>query len=512
MDTAAAAPAPSGVLARGGAWLAAESGLVVLAAAYAAFWAAAAPLLLQADSWLTFLGGREIIARGIPHDDGLTVMTSGRTWIDQQWLAQLVFYWVVSIGGVTLAVLLSVALLLSPLAFAIAFARQRAATVRSIVLIAILCVPYVTSFLRAQLFSHVLFVILVALLAAESRAPSRRILLVFPMLALWANLHGAALLGAALVALLGLCELARLPRPRARGRMTWARASVLVLAPWPCLLATPYGLSIAEYYRATLGNPGLAEAIDEWKPPVFLTFSGFPFFVLAGLALVLVARRSAALTRFELSALALTLVGSLAALRSITWFAYASLMFLPALLERAGKQSHAPRRAWLPVASAAAATGLALVTHGTSAIQLENRSALRWPEAVPARLADVLREDPGARVFASHEFGDWLLYARPELRGRLAFDGRWELLSPPEIRSVVDYFEQAGGDWEALSRGYRVLVFNAATQPHLDETYGSREGVSELFRNERVVVYVRPRTDARQIGLSSPQVRPSGPD
>src|SRR5262249_52767089 len=50
---------------------------------------------------------------------------------------------------------------------------------------------------RAQLVSLALFPLLVLLLREEARRPSRRIWLLVPLVALWSNLHGGVLLGAA---------------------------------------------------------------------------------------------------------------------------------------------------------------------------------------------------------------------------------------------------------------------------------------------------------------------------
>ena len=51
--------------------------------------------------------------------------------------------------------------------------------------------------IRGQLFSLPLFAACALLLRAETREPSRRIWLLVPLLALWGNLHGAVLTGAA---------------------------------------------------------------------------------------------------------------------------------------------------------------------------------------------------------------------------------------------------------------------------------------------------------------------------
>src|SRR4051812_39232915 len=59
--------------------------------------------LVGVDSWLTFLAGREIWQNGLPHREVLTTMAAGRTWTDQQWLAQIGFYSLERLGGVGLA-------------------------------------------------------------------------------------------------------------------------------------------------------------------------------------------------------------------------------------------------------------------------------------------------------------------------------------------------------------------------------------------------------------------------
>ena len=51
-----------------------------------------APSIVVGDTWLTLAMGREVVEQGLPHTEHLTVLGDGRTWTDQQWLAQVVFY------------------------------------------------------------------------------------------------------------------------------------------------------------------------------------------------------------------------------------------------------------------------------------------------------------------------------------------------------------------------------------------------------------------------------------
>jgi hypothetical protein len=270
------------------------------------------------------------------------------------------------IGGIRLALAATIVLLLAPVALALALARRRGASAASIVPFALLPILDFSSILRAQLFSQLLFVVLLGLLLAESRRRSRRIMLAFPLLALWANLHGAALVGAVLVSLLGLHEL--------RTRRT-IRAFALVVAPWPCLVATPYGLATVGYYRGLFGNPVIRAIETEWRAPTFASVMGFALFVLAGAAVALVARRPRDLNPFELGVLAFTLVGAMLAVRSIPWFAYACLVLLPPLVERTWRRrplQATPTALGLVVAiTAGAAASAALLL----AVKLLSRSA-----------------------------------------------------------------------------------------------------------------------------------------
>jgi hypothetical protein len=459
-----------------------ERHLVTVCGALIAFWAFFAPYWLEADTWLTLLGGREIHARGIPRTDELAVITHGQQWVDQQWLAQIFFWNVNRLGGIRLDLLVTVALLVAPLVLAVRFARRRGASPISIVPFLALSALPLTSFLRAQLLSQLLFVVLLALLVRESREPSRRVFLVFPLLVLWANLHGAVVEGAALVALLGACELV--------ARRPWPRAAVLLVAPWLCVVATPYGLDTLGYYKAMLANPVLRATETEWMSPTLTNRYGIVLFLLACAGVALVAKRPRDLTRFELAALVLTLAGAMLAVRSIAWFAYACLMLLPPLREAVRKPVAAPepnRLLALPalVMAAVAFAGIAMI-----ALAPISTLTRLWPPEAAAAVRQVTSEDPNARVLAANRYGDWLLYEIPELRGRVAFDGRFELLETEQAKQVVDYFWQIG-DWERLSDGYRVIVLDPKLQPDLVKTYEARRDIRVLYRDARFVVYDR---------------------
>jgi hypothetical protein len=189
-------------------WLERESLLIVVLALYAGVVTVALPQELSQDGWLALVCGREVAQHGLPSHDALNVLTMGARWTDQQWLGQLALYGL----GVRGALLAHAAVVTAALAGAAAYARRAGASVNAVARVAVLVVATLGLLpMRTQTFGYALFVAVLALLCADVRRPGRRVLWVLPLLALWANVHGSVLLGAALVGLRALFGLRRAP-------------------------------------------------------------------------------------------------------------------------------------------------------------------------------------------------------------------------------------------------------------------------------------------------------------
>ena len=85
-----------------------EGYLIGTASFFLAFLCFMSHWLLMSDSWLTLVGGRELVAHGIPQYDQLAVVSHGHTWVDQQWLAQLAYWGIYSATGLRGAVLATI--------------------------------------------------------------------------------------------------------------------------------------------------------------------------------------------------------------------------------------------------------------------------------------------------------------------------------------------------------------------------------------------------------------------
>ena len=447
---------------------------------------------VASDSWYSLLGGRIVARSGLPHHDTLTVLTLGRNWVDQQWLAQLGLYALWSVGGWRLTGVIGVLLYLAAFTVTAVAARRRGASDRSVAII--LAFGYVTGLantvLRAQIWTYALFALLLALLLADARRPSRRVFLVFPLLVLWANLHGSVVVGAALVSLSGLTL--ALPAVRSRSRSgPWWRAGALVALPWLCILVSPYGLALPGYYHSVLDNPTLSHSVSEWAGA---TLRGQPIFFVSLLGGLWLATRSrSALTLFEQLALWLCALLGLLAVRNIVWYALLAAAVLPAALDAAWPPSGAPRRTRinLPLAGAALAAALislaGLASHGRS---FWERS---FPRAALAPVAKAARQDPSLRVFADERYADWLLFNDPALTGRVAYDIRFELLPTRTFEQIVTFRSEHGYDWQAITRGYRLLVLDPVGDSGAVTLFEKMRGTKVLYRDRNVVVLERPR-------------------
>ena len=448
--------------------------LVSLVCGYVVVLLVALPQELVQDSWLTLVDGREVARHGLPSTDHLTVWTRGVRWVDQQWLAQLVFYRLEELGGVRLVLLVHVALLGTAFACALA-AGRRTASARSVGFVALgtaFVAPWALQ-MRAQSLAFPLFVALLWLLREDSRSPSRRVFLVVPLLALWANLHGTVLLGAMLVGLHAL----------AHGRKRLLRATTLLVLTAASLLASPYAFALPHYYRTLLLNARLHWFIDEWRPGAPSQKTAL-FYLLCAAAIWLVARHGRCLTRFERAALAATLLNGVLAIRGIPWFGLTCLVLLPPLVD----QALPPRESRARSGPALAAIGAALVALAFAASRPPTWYLREWPTAAAPHIAALADRDPAALVLSDDRYADWLLWTEPQLRGRIAYDVRFELFTGGQFERLFRYRNRIGDDWRQAQHGYRILALDRSVGDAIAKAVQTRDGYRLVYRDTSIAV------------------------
>ncbi len=409
-----------------------------------------APSIVVGDTWLTLMAGREVVDHGLPDTEHLTVLGDGRTWTDQQWLAQVLFYAAHGLAGMRAVILLGVALVLLALGArdrdrARRAARRRARPSSSAVL-AVLAGPWGWT-LRAQTAALPLFAgVLWLLVDASRRGARRRTLLVLPLLVLWANLHGSVVLGAGLTCSSGSSSWCAHAGSRgSRSRSSPSRPLTV--------LASPYGTKLIAYYDLMLVDAPFAPILREWQwSSPSATTALFWLLALVAVGLLAMRRCRSRLTFYELAVLLVTFVGAVQAVRGVIWFALAAAAILPLALD--GVLTKADVDAPRSTASSRSRRSRASPSQCSRSSHAPRRGSSRSGRSSASRRCAQATRDPNARLWATDGTADWLLWRIPDLRGRIAYDVRFELYDGPALDRIVDYGRGYGG-WRAHCRRLR---------------------------------------------------------
>jgi hypothetical protein len=173
------------------------------------------------------------------------------------------------------------------------------------------------------------------------------------------------------------------------------------------------------------------------------------------------------------------------AVRGVIWFALAAAAILPVALDGLLTKGDVEAPKLNRVISLAALAGLALATLVFVA-RPASWFVSQWPEARIAAVREATR-DPNVRVWATDGTADWLLWRIPDLRGRLAYDVRFELYDKPTLDRIVDYNARAG-DWRRSLAGYRVVIVDH--RRHL-QALAAEPGARVVFRDDEIAVLDR---------------------
>ena len=234
----------------------------------------------------------------------------------------------------------------------------------------------------------------------------------------------------------------------------------LIVAPWVCVLITPYGLDLPGYYQRVLDNPRLRDASSEWAAT---TISGQPMFfalVIASVVVVVtVAARRGLTSRFPLAVLGLTSVFGLLAVRNVVWFALASAAILPVLLDGAWPDE-APRRRRLNLGLALTGIALAIGIGVWASPRADGWVDRSYPTTLAAAVTRLRSLTGELRSSSNEQYADWLLNQDPALTGRIAYDIRFEVIGGRELDRIVAFRREIGANWQATVQPFGLVVLS----------------------------------------------------
>ena len=215
------------------------------------------------DLWGHIQFGRDIVEqRAIPTEDPYS-FTSDRSWINHEWLAEVIFYLAWAAGGALglnifkLLVVMSVGLIVA------GAARASGATPRVELILVVIAVVFTyprMQYVRPQLFSVICFALLLRSLWRFETGGVRNLLWLPLLFVFWTNTHGGWLVG---VGTFGVWSAAKTLTSNHASTTKAAVAGVGVVSVAGTLL-NPYGIGLWRFLLETVGFQ--RSDIVEWLP------------------------------------------------------------------------------------------------------------------------------------------------------------------------------------------------------------------------------------------------------
>jgi hypothetical protein len=451
----------------------------------------------QADTWWQLRAGQDIVASGqVSLVDRYSYTAAGQPWPDHEWLWQVVTYGLYRAGGMPLLTAVCAALIVAAFVLASSLAEgpfgQRLGL---FVLAVMLCGP--GAGVRPQLFT------LLALMTTVVLVVRRREWALPPLFLLWANMHGAVVLGGVVLA-----AATALAAVRREGRRL-ARLAAASAASGALMLITPLGRGLFTFIGESMER-SRENDITEWRSALQWAPRPLAFCVAAALLVLLAARRWRRLSGFAdhfvviCALLFVPIAGR--AVRNIGAFALLALPAASRLLTlREGEPDRVVGRVQRFLADlVSAAAGDARPSRARDARNLvlmavagavfvgvawsRPLDSLDWNPVSPAAAATI-RACPG-RVFNEYSEGGYLIWFVPAQP--VFIDGRQDPYSLEFLRRA----NFAHGDRTARAALFAQYGIRcAALSPRsLLAPVLRAEGWSESYADERWVVLTRPRS------------------
>lgn len=264
--------------------------------------------------WQLRTGDWIVAHHAAPHRDMFSWTETGRPWVAHEWLSFAILALAYRAGGfagtwIFLALMMAI---VWQFHFALALKRMRndrlaGAPLTAFIVTAgsaIVASPFFQP--RPQLFTYLFLLITTWLVteARESKGRSRRVWLLVPLFAVWANLHSGVILGAGVVFLYALGDVARVlwmksvrrrPAEDADASLrTSAQLAFVGAAGLAAILLTPYSYHEYENFVATILNDKAMNIVTEWKSVDFRGSFGHQleiFLAVAAYALIFTRRK-----------------------------------------------------------------------------------------------------------------------------------------------------------------------------------------------------------------------------
>ncbi|MGA3240631.1 MAG: hypothetical protein ABSG03_30540 [Bryobacteraceae bacterium] len=437
-------------------------------------------VLADGDTGWHIRAGEWIAAHhAVPTHDIFSYSKPDAVWYAWEWLSDLLFAGLNAHGGMAAVALAAILLISTVITILFLLARQKSNAVVAIALTALAVVPSSIHWLaRPHLFTMFFLVLFYAALervrAGRTRLAGIPYLAILPAATiLWTNLHGGFVAGIVMVCAYGCGEFLQfaLSSDREAGHAALTRGLRYLACAFACLAASlvnPYTFHLHQHVIAYLRDPYYALHISEFfslsfHHPIAIFFEAM-LLLGAGAAfqsfkkgsytegvLLLVWAHAALLSTRNIPLFMIIAVPPVAAMLS-DWLAGAPDFNVAGWLRAAARKfntvaadlTETDRIGRLHVLSAA---GVLLVAALLFSPNPPKKFRAEFdPKNYPASAVSMIARDPGARVFAPDQWGDYLIY-KLYPHTRVFVDGRSDFYGPDFVQKSVDALNVKYG-WE----------------------------------------------------------------
>lgn len=435
--------------------------------------------------------------RTVPLTDVFSYTRAGSPIVAHEWLAQLVLGVAHRVAGFNGIGLLTAIMVSAPWVIVSRTLLRRGVPVSAVIPLSLLgAVASVVHWAaRPHVFTFVFFAYWVIALADYEQGRRKSVYALIPLTLIWANTHGAFIVGFVLVGMYLVAAL--LDRARARAR----HLSLVLGASIVASLANPNGLRLIAKSFGYIGDDFLLRFTTEYNSPDFHLKGFWPFLliVLLGVVLSLPRRNSGRILFVGWAALAMY------SFRNVPLFA---LIAIPLLAEQliATMQSHPEflgrPRAWLAHRGEPWSEVNRTVIGGTMSLFVvlvvglmmgpaERESPFFFRQDLfPIETMDVLAAaPPGDRVFNQFAWGGYLLYCCwPDIE--VFIDGQTDFYGPELTREYEETFT-GRADWNEVLAAYQVDWVLIRPEAALAQVLAESDAWQEVSRDHSAAVFVR---------------------
>lgn len=480
-------------------------------------WATLLHPLRHLDFWWHLKVGEIIVENGhIPTNDIFSFTEHGKSFVHQNWLAEVFFYIIWKVGGAELLIFVNTLLMTASFLVICAVAAMRVNYSRfhSLFMLVAAFSFALYSNLRTQTFSFLFLSLFLLILWRYYFQRGYRTLWLLPVIMMfWVNIHGAFTIGLiTLILFLGNAAIEyALLRQDERSAILKAQFRQLIIITILTVVATlvnPFGVAIYRSVQQVMTDPSSQLFVTEWQSPRvtnpehLLTFF-IPFFSV--LLILTYSQRKPDLLSIGIFLLFAAL--GLTSVRNGIWFSIAVIPIAAWYIEETPLQSvfsrifrSANRRPkftsiinW-SILGALVAMTILLNPWVRPRLGIEVlRPSLIDPRIPVGAMEYIEREKITDRIFHHQDFGDYMIW-RLWPQQYTFVDGRVHLFSYQVVRDYLDAL--SGSHWEEIMTNYNIsYIF--LPKPSRDEMLPLLEAIQQseswksIYEDDKSVIFQR---------------------